>query len=88
MTQARRKYFPKINFNKKNNTEIGEGKFYPSAGREDPAGEYRYSCTHSLTSPLDGGGFSTPRSGKFNPGKLTRIYSTVGCVGPKTGQDA
>jgi hypothetical protein len=29
----------------------------------------RYSCTLSLTSALDGGGWSTPRHGRFTPGK-------------------
>jgi hypothetical protein len=28
-----------------------------------------YSCTLSLTSALDGGGWSTPRPGRFTPGK-------------------
>jgi len=31
-------------------------------------GEYRYCCTLSLTSALDGG-WSTPRLGRFTPGK-------------------
>jgi hypothetical protein len=31
-----------------------------------------YSCTLSLTSALDGGGWSTPRPGRFTPGKETR----------------
>jgi len=33
---------------------------------------YEYSCTPSLTSALDGGGLSTPRSSHFTPGKDTR----------------
>ena len=32
-------------------------------------GEWRYSSTLSLTSALDGGGWSTPRPGRFTPGK-------------------
>jgi hypothetical protein len=36
---------------------------------EDPEGEYRYSSTLPSTSALDGGGWSTPRSGRFTPGK-------------------
>jgi len=35
----------------------------------DPQGEKMFSSTLSLTSALDGGGWSTPRSGRFNPGK-------------------
>ena len=31
--------------------------------------EYRCICTLSLTSALDGGGWSTPRPGRFTPGK-------------------
>ena len=34
-----------------------------------PRGEWRYSSTISLTSELDAGGWSTPRPGRFNPGK-------------------
>jgi len=30
-------------------------------------GEQRYSSTPSLTSALDGGGWLTPRSGRFTP---------------------
>jgi len=32
----------------------GKGKVYPRKGHEGPEGEYRYSCTFSLTSALDG----------------------------------
>jgi hypothetical protein len=32
-------------------------------------GEYRYRSTLSLTSVLVGGAWSTPRPGRFNPGK-------------------
>ena len=35
-------------------------------------GGKRYSSTLSLTSALDGGGWSTPRPGRFIPGKQTR----------------
>jgi len=40
--------------------------------REDPEGEQRYGSTLSLTSALGIGGFSTPRSSRFNPRKETR----------------
>ena len=36
---------------------------------EGPEGEWRYSPTLSLTSVLDGGGWSAPRPGRFTPGK-------------------
>jgi len=38
----------------------GKGKVYPRTGHESPEGEYRYSSTLSLTSPLNGGGWSAP----------------------------
>ena len=46
----------------------GKGKVHPTTIHEGPEGEYRYSSTHSLTSAIDGGGWSTPRPGRFNPG--------------------
>ena len=47
-------------------------KVHPRTGREGPEGEQRYSSTLPLTSALDGGGWLTPRSGRFTPGKETR----------------
>ena len=35
-------------------SELGKGKGHPRRGHEGPEGEYRYSCTLSLTSALDG----------------------------------
>jgi hypothetical protein len=43
-------------------------KGHPRTDHEGPEGEYRYSYTLSLTSALDGGGWSAPRSGSFTPG--------------------
>jgi hypothetical protein len=48
---------------------IRQGKGHPITGRENPEGEYSYSSTLSLTSALDAGGWSTPRPGRFTPGK-------------------
>ena len=45
-----------------------KGKVHPRTGHEGPEGEYRYSSTLSLTSGLEGGGWSTPRPGRFTPG--------------------
>jgi hypothetical protein len=45
------------------------GKALPRTGHEGPEGEYRYSSTLSLTSALDGSGWSTPRPGRFTPRK-------------------
>jgi hypothetical protein len=47
----------------------GKGKVYPRTGHEGPEGESRYSCTHSLTWTLDGGGWSVPHPGCFTPWK-------------------
>ena len=44
-------------------------KVHPRTGHEGPEGEYKYSCTLSLTSALDGDGYSTPKPGRFTPGK-------------------
>ena len=49
--------------------ELDHGKIQPRPGYEGPEGEQRYSSTLSLTSALDGGGCSTTRPGRFNPGK-------------------
>ena len=47
----------------------GKGTVHPRTGHEGPEGELRYSSTLSLTSALDGGGWSTPRPGRFTLGK-------------------
>ena len=39
----------------------GKGKVHSSTVHEGPEGELRYRCTPSLTSPLDGVGWSTPQ---------------------------
>ena len=46
-----------------------KGKFHPIAGRKGPEVELSYSCTLSLTSALDGCGWSTSRPGHFTPRK-------------------
>jgi hypothetical protein len=48
-----------------------KGKGHPRTYHEGPEGEYRYSSTLSLTSALDGGGWSTPRPGHFTLGNDT-----------------
>ena len=47
----------------------GKGKVLPRTGHEGPEGEQRYSSTLPSTSALDGGGWSTPRPGRFTPEK-------------------
>ena len=45
-------------------------KILPITGHEGPEGEQMYSSTLPSTSALDGGGrWSTPRPGRFTPGK-------------------
>jgi hypothetical protein len=46
---------------------MGEGQ--PTTDHEGTEEEYRYSYTVSATSALDGGGWSTPRPGRFTTGK-------------------
>ena len=47
----------------------GKRKLHPRTGHEGPKGEKRYNSTLSLTSVLDRGEWSTPRPGRFTPGK-------------------
>ena len=50
-------------------TVKGKGKGHPRTGHEIPDGEKMYRFTLYLTSALDAGGWSTPRPGRFIPGK-------------------
>jgi hypothetical protein len=52
-------------------------------GHEGPEGEQMYSSTFSSISALDGSGWSTPRTGRFTPGKA--IPYLGGWVGPSAG---
>ena len=47
----------------------GKDKVHPTTDHEGPVGEQMYSSTPLSTSALDGGGWSTPRPGRFTPGK-------------------
>jgi hypothetical protein len=47
----------------------GKGKVHRTTDHKGPELDYRYSSTLSLTLALDGGGWSTPRPGRFTPGK-------------------
>ena len=47
----------------------GKAKVLPRTGHEGPEWEQMYSSTLPSTSALDGGECSTPRPGRFNPGK-------------------
>ena len=58
-------------------------KGHPGTGHEGPEAEY---STLSLTSALDGVGWSRPRHITFPPGKRSGTHCTGGCVGPTVGQ--
>ena len=47
-------------------------KFHPKAVPDGPERKYRYSSIISLTSALNGSGWSTPRPGRFIPWKENR----------------
>jgi hypothetical protein len=49
--------------------KVKRGKVYPRTGHEGPEREKRSISTLSLTSALDDCGWSTPRTGRFTPGK-------------------
>ena len=50
-------------------TVKGKGKDLPRTGHEGPQVEQMHSSTLPSTSALDGGWWSTPRPGRFTPGK-------------------
>jgi hypothetical protein len=64
-------------------THKGKGKVLRRTGHEGPKGEKRYSSTLSLTPALDGGGWSTPRPGRFTPRKDTRCPLYRRLCGPQ-----
>ena len=47
----------------------GKRKIKPRTRRESPEGEWSYSSSLSLTTTLDGGGWSTSYPGRFTYGK-------------------
>jgi hypothetical protein len=60
---------------------------HPTTCLEGIKGEYRYSPTLSLTSALDGCGWSSTHSGRFIPGKETSFpsYRSLGGVQGRSG---
>ena len=67
-------------------TEVN-GKLYPVSCHEGPEEEKRYSSTLSLTSAIDGSGWSTPRSGLFTSGKRLVTHCTGDSLGPRASLD-
>ena len=59
-------------------------KFHPKTGSEDPEEEQRYTSTLPSTSALNGGGWSTPRLGRFTPGNdpVTIVQEAGWAPGP------
>jgi len=66
-------------------TQCIEGKVHPITGNESPEGEYRYSCTLSITSVINGSGWPAPRPSV--PVKRATTHYAGGWVGPRAGLD-
>jgi hypothetical protein len=62
---------------------IGKNKVHPRTSREGPEGVQMHSCTTSLASALDGGGWLTPRPGRLIRGKEARYVFCRGLSGPQ-----
>ena len=64
---------PNVNVNRQKAVEKeskkGKGKVHPRTGHEGPEGGQMYSSTLPSTSALVGGGWLTPRPGRFTAGK-------------------
>ena len=63
--------------------KVKRGKNHPGTGHEGPVWEKRCNSTFSLTSALGWSAWSTPRPGRFNPGKETRYLSYRRLGGPQ-----
>jgi hypothetical protein len=63
-------------------------EIHPVTDHEGSEREQRYSFTLSFTSALDGGGWSTPRLGRFTPG-MTRypLYRRLGLPQGRSGRE-
>ena len=68
-------------------TEV-QGKVRPRRSHKGPEGKLRYSSTLSLTLTLEGGGWLTPRPGRFTLGKEIRypLYRSLGGPRGRSGQ--
>jgi len=65
----------------------GKGKCHPRTGHEDPEGQKIYSSTLSLTTALEGDGWSASRPGRFSPRERPGTHCTGGWVGPRDSLD-
>jgi hypothetical protein len=61
---------------------------HPRTGHKGPEGEYRYTSTLSLTSALDGGGWSMPHPSHFTSRKETQypFYRRLGGPQGRSGR--
>jgi len=78
-------YHNNNNNNNNNNKGKGKGKVRPRTGHEGPEEEQMYSSTLSLTSALDGGGWSMPRPGHFPHRERPGTHCIGGWVGRRAG---
>jgi hypothetical protein len=88
-TQIPRRVLINKSRNKTEHTFIlQKGKVLPRTSHEGLEGKKRYTSTLSLTSVLDEGGWSTPRPGRFTPGKETRytLYRRLGGPHGRSGR--
>jgi hypothetical protein len=60
---------PKSNMTNRRSRDVCGNEVHPRTGHEGSEGEQMCSSTLSLTSALDGGGWSTPRPGRLTPRK-------------------
>jgi len=64
----------------------GKVKVHPRTGHEGPEGEWRYSCTLSLTSSLDGVGVQGHAPAALPPGKTRYpLYRRLGGIQGPSG---
>ena len=59
----------------------------PQNGQKDPEGEYRCTCTFSLTSALDGVGGQLHAPAALTPGKRPGMHCKGGCMDKSAGLD-
>jgi hypothetical protein len=66
----------------------GKSKVRPIRDHERPEGDYRSSSILSSNSALDGGGWLTPRTGRFTPRKESRypMYKRLGGPWRRSGR--
>jgi hypothetical protein len=69
-----------------NEENVSKNKFHPRTGLEDPEGEWKYSCTLSLTTAVDGVGGQRHASAAL-PRERPGTHRIGGWAGPKAGLD-